>query len=356
MSPIPLFPLRKASAILLSLLSAAAPVVLAGPLITEFMADNDTTLDDEDGEYSDWIEVHNPDATPVDLTGWCLTDNAANLGKWPFPAVTLQPGGFLVVFASGKDRRVPGSELHTNFQLSSGGEYLALVEPDGNTVAHQYAPEFPGQDPDRTYGLAFDGAPLVNEGAASQFLVPSNGTLGTTWTQSDFTPIAWGRGDTGVGFGLQIPGLTVRDVHSNGTLSSLSSADSALAGNNVASETITVEPVCNFLDSGADGRFGNNLAFPGGGGDDYVVEVTGTIIIPTAGVWTFGLNTDDGGRIRMPMTDASGDLTRRARGHPGDPVHPACGELAAVERLAGPDGETVVIGIDPQDIEWFAGR
>ena len=312
MSPFPLFPLRKASTILLSLLSAAAPVVLSGPLITEFMADNDTTLDDEDGEFSDWIEVHNPDATPVDLTGWCLTDNAANLGKWPFPAVTLQPGGFLVVFASGKDRRVPGSELHTNFQLSSGGEYLALVEPDGTTVAHQYAPEFPGQDPDRTYGLAFDGAPLVNEGAASQFLVPSNGTLGTTWTQSDFTPIAWGRGDTGVGFGLQIPGLTVRDVHSNGTLSSLSSADSALAGNNVASETITVEPVCNFLDSGADGRFGNNLAFPGGGGDDYVVEVTGTIIIPTAGVWTFGLNTDDGGRIRIDGVDVMVDPTLHA--------------------------------------------
>ena len=150
MSPTRLFSLLKSPPILLPLLSAVAPVVLAGPLITEFMADNDTTLDDEDGEFSDWIEVHNPDGASIDLTGWCLTDNAINLSKWPFPPVILQPGGFLVVFASGKDRRIPGSELHTNFQLSSGGEYLALVEPDGTTVAHQYAPEFPNQDPDRS--------------------------------------------------------------------------------------------------------------------------------------------------------------------------------------------------------------
>ena len=309
MSPTRLFSLLKSPTILLPLLSAVAPAVLAGPLITEFMADNDTTLDDEDGEFSDWIEVHNPDGASIDLTGWCLTDNAANLRKWPFPPVILQPGGFLVVFASGKDRRIPGSELHTNFQLSSEGEYLALVEPDGTTVAHQYAPEFPNQDPDRSYGLAFEGTPLVDEGAVSQFLVPSDGTLGTTWTQADFTPRGWSSGTTGVGFGLQIPGLTVRDVHSNGTLSSLSNADSALAGNNVASETIKVEPVCNFLDSGGDGHFGNNLAFPGGGGDDYVVEVTGTIIIPTAGVWTFGLNSDDGGRIRIDGADVMVDPT-----------------------------------------------
>ena len=309
MSPIRNFPPRLASAILLSLLSATSPFVLAGPLITEFMADNDTVLDDEDGEFSDWVEIHNPDATPVNLTGWCLTDNAANLSKWSFPGVTLLPGDFLVVFASGKDRRIPGSELHTNFQLSSGGEYLALVEPDGTTVAHQYAPEFPNQDPDRTYGLAFDGTPLVAEGATAQILVPSDGTLGTTWTQSGFNPSGWVSGDTGVGFGLQIPGLTVRDVHSNGTLSSLSSADAALAGSNVASETIKVELVCNFLDSGSDGHFGNNLVFPGGGGDDYVVEVTGTIIIPTAGVWTFGLNSDDGGRIRIDGVNVMVDST-----------------------------------------------
>ena len=74
----------------------------ATPLITEFMADNTETLADEDGDFPDWIEIHNPDAAAVDLDGWTLTDNATNLTKWTFPPATIAPGGFLVVFASGK--------------------------------------------------------------------------------------------------------------------------------------------------------------------------------------------------------------------------------------------------------------
>ncbi len=295
--------------ILALLWGVAAPLSLAAPLITEFMADNETVLADEDGDYSDWIEIHNPGGTSIELEGWHLTDNDGNLDKWAFPSVTLEPGGFLVVFASGKDRSVPGSELHTNFQLNSGGEYLAIVEPDGATVAQEYAPEYPGQDPDRGYGLAFEGVPVIEEGADAQFLVPSDGALGTTWTESGFAPAGWSNGETGLGYGLQIPGMTVRDVHSTVSLTSLSRADAALAGNNVEKETVTVTPVCNFLDTGGDGRFGNNLPFPGGGGDDYTVQVTGTIIIPTSGTWTFGLNSDDGGRIRIDGVNVMVDAT-----------------------------------------------
>jgi len=292
-------PAIAAAALLFALLPSSSHQALAVPLITEFVADNETTLADEDGDFSDWLEIHNPDAAAVDLTGWYLTDSATNLTKWPIPAITLQPGEFIVVFASGKDRRVPGSELHTNFGLGAGGEYLGLVMADGTTVAHDYSPEYPNQDPDRSFGIAFDGVPLVNEGATAQILVPSNGTLGTTWTQTGFTPSGWTSGDTGIGFGLQIPGMTVRDVHSSVALNSLATADSALAGNNVVSEDIEVHQVCNFFDTGGDGHFGSNSVFPGGGGDDYTVEVTGTIIIPTSGNWTFGLNSDDGGRIRI---------------------------------------------------------
>ncbi|MFT5410642.1 MAG: hypothetical protein ACI9NC_003375, partial [Verrucomicrobiales bacterium] len=287
------------------------PTSRAVPLITEFVANNDTTLADEDGEFSDWLEIHNPDSGAVDLTGWYLTDIATDLTKWPIPAITLQPGDFIVVFASSKDRRVPGSELHTNFGLSSGGEYLALVMPDGTTVSHDYTPEYPNQDTDRSYGIAFDGVPLVNSGAAAQILVPSNDTLGTSWTLPGFNPSGWTNANTGVGFGLQIPGMTVRDVHSNVALTTLAIADSALAGNNVVSETVEVHPVCNFYDTGGDGHFPNsNRVFPGGGGDNYTVEVTGTIIIPTAGSWTFGINSDDGGRIRINGTSVMVDDTR----------------------------------------------
>jgi len=282
---------------------------MAAPLITEFMASNDSTLADEDGDFSDWIEIHNPDGAAVDLGGWFLTDNATALDKWQFPPVVLAPGEFLVVFASSKDRRIPGSELHTNFQLKASGEYLGLVMPDGTSIADQFAPSYSNQDPDRSYGRAFDGIPLVDEGATAQVIVPADGALGTTWTQSGFSPGGWSSAPTGIGFGLQIPGMTARDVHSTGSIGSLAEADSALAGNNVLSETVEVHPVCNFFDTGGDGHFGNNRIFPGGGGDDFTVEVTGTIIIPTAGLWTFGLNSDDGGRIRIDGADVMVDPT-----------------------------------------------
>ena len=128
-------------------------VVLPGePVISEFMADNQSGILDEDGEPSDWIEICNPTATPAPLAGYFLTDDANNLTKWPFPNVTVGVGEYLVVFASGNDRRVAGSELHTNFSLALNGEYLALVKPDGTTIVNEFSP-FPGQRGDVSYGF-----------------------------------------------------------------------------------------------------------------------------------------------------------------------------------------------------------
>jgi len=124
--------------------------------ITEFLASNVAVVADEDGQFSDWLEVYNETGGTVSLAGWHLTDDAAALTKWQFPAVALPAGGYLLVWASDKNRAVAGLPLHTNFKLSAGGEYLALVRPDGTTVEHAYAPQFPAQLADVSYGL--DGA------------------------------------------------------------------------------------------------------------------------------------------------------------------------------------------------------
>lgn len=299
-------------AALLILAHAAGPL-RAAPVITEFMADNESVLADEDGAFSDWIEIHNPDATPANLDGWHLTDDAAEPSKWRIPAVVIEPGGFLVVFASGKDRRVATAELHTNFSLSRNGEYLALVKPDGTTVSQEFAPEFSPQDPDRSYGLAFDGVPLVGEGATAGYRVPSDATEDVTWMSTDFVPgTGWSQGKTGLGFGLQIPGLTIEDVQPGGTINSLATADTALASLSPSRRDVAVMPYLNFLDSGGDGHFpSGNLVFPGGGGDDFTVRATATIIIPEGqgGTWTFGMNSDDGGRIRVNGQDVMVDDT-----------------------------------------------
>jgi len=124
-------------------------------LINEFMASNDSILADEDNDYPDWIEIHNPGTCRenINLEGWHLTDDPENLTRWQFPSVDLGSGEYLIVFASGKDRAVPGSELHTNFQIDADGEYLALVYPDGRHIVHEYAPEYPNQHTDVSYGL-----------------------------------------------------------------------------------------------------------------------------------------------------------------------------------------------------------
>ena len=135
-----------------------------GPAITELLARNDNGLQDEDGDHSDWIEVYNiPGAGPVDLGGWTLTDDPGDLTKWTFaPGTNVVAGGFLVIFASDKDRRDPTGTLHTNFKLSGSGEYLALVDPAG-TITSAYSPEFPPQTDDVSYGLAFNPAATTAE-------------------------------------------------------------------------------------------------------------------------------------------------------------------------------------------------
>ena len=127
--------------------------------ITEFMAINGGSLQDEDGDDSDWIELFNSGPGSIDLDGYFLTDDEGALTKWSFPAVQMESGAFLLVFASEKDRRVAGSELHTNFKLADG-DYLALVDPDGATVIAEFGPAedpLPSQFEDVSYGLMQNG-------------------------------------------------------------------------------------------------------------------------------------------------------------------------------------------------------
>ena len=136
-------------ALLLSLLTQA---VQAQVVISELMAGGGALVD-EDGSTPDWIELWNAGTTSVNLAGWHLTDDPSRTAKWTFPSTNLASGQFLVVFASGKNRCVAGARLHTTFKLSRSGEYLALVEADGQTIAQQYSPGCPEQVAGVSYGL-----------------------------------------------------------------------------------------------------------------------------------------------------------------------------------------------------------
>lgn len=119
-------------------------------LINELVAKNDTTLNDSDGDASDWIELRNPGAGSISLDGWTISDDAEG---WTFPQVNIAGGGYLVIFASSKDRL--GNQLHTNFRLSSGGETLTLRDDNGMQV-DQLA--FPSLLDDESFGRSGQGA------------------------------------------------------------------------------------------------------------------------------------------------------------------------------------------------------
>ena len=173
------------------LLEVLEPRLVLSPIISEFLASNTDEVNglrDYQGTLQDWIEVYNPDTQPVDLTGWKLKDSGKT---WTFPAVTLGPGECRIVFAS--DRNLTTPELHTNFKLSrSPGEYLGLYDA-ADHVVHEYAPAYPGQEDDISYGIGqqIEETKLVAAGADARWLVPTNSSLQTTWMQTSFSDASW---------------------------------------------------------------------------------------------------------------------------------------------------------------------
>ncbi|MFT6178741.1 MAG: hypothetical protein ACJAQT_003210 [Akkermansiaceae bacterium] len=191
------------------MLACASPLfVLAEPataqvVITELMAVADENFRDSEGAPSDWIELTNQGAQSAFLEGFHLTNSRVDLTRWTFPAKELAPGEAIVVFASGKDR-TNGAELHASFTLDRSGDYLALVEPNGITIASEISPGYPGQFKNVSYGIGVGGSQqqqtLVPRGAPLKFLIPTNGALAHTWTQAAFNDSAWTTASAGVGF------------------------------------------------------------------------------------------------------------------------------------------------------------
>ncbi|MHC4744461.1 MAG: CotH kinase family protein, partial [Planctomycetota bacterium] len=183
-------------------------------VISEFLTSNHSPdppnpaegeLLDEDGDSSDWIEIYNPTDISIDLSGWYLTDNDANLMKWKFPAGMdpLGAGEFLIVFASNKDRRDPSGNLHTNFELRPSPEYLALVGSDGISVVHEYAPSYPDQLSDISYGLSQSATKILTEGAMASYYVPTASDNGRPWETLGFDDSTWDTARTPLGFATE---------------------------------------------------------------------------------------------------------------------------------------------------------
>jgi hypothetical protein len=304
-------------------------------VISEFMAANINTLLDGDDQSSDWIEIYNPTDTTISLDGWYLTDNDANLTQWQFPSgVEIEPGKFLIVFASDKKYEDypfnypyldPNGHYHTNFELDKNGDYLALVAPDGTTIIHEYQTQSLDQLTDVSYGLAQHATVLVPTGATASYHVPTppDSGLGTTWTEVSFDDSGWDSGETGIGFGNVVSGLNVTYYKANTTVDTLTAAEAVLSDPSTQTEVVSeTAPIINYFNTGNEGHYVNNNPFPGTtiGTDieDFVVLVTGMVLIPEADQWTFGVNSDDGFGLELTNgTDVFNSSFPNTRG-PGD--------------------------------------
>lgn len=126
-------------------------------VINEIMASNKSSFQDPQGEYSDWIELKNISNSLLDLSGMYLSDDESDLYKWVIPdGVSIEAGGYLLVFADGDESDTPG--LHSSFKLSADGESVFLTDSDehGNAILDSVVFESLGDD--ISYGRYPDGA------------------------------------------------------------------------------------------------------------------------------------------------------------------------------------------------------
>ena len=211
----PLASRRRRKRWLCSELLEARIVLAAGPIISEILAVNDSTLADGDGVFSDWIEIHNPTSSPLSLDGWHLTDDRNDLERWSLPNINLDGGDYLVVFASGQDVDDyvdSKGNYHTNFRLAGAGGDLLLVEPDGVTYDSTFL-DYPEQSSDISYGISIEGVSetLIESAGPLSYRVPTSNDHPTAWTGIDFDDQQFVKEQTVAGAGLLITEINTGD-------------------------------------------------------------------------------------------------------------------------------------------------
>lgn len=146
-------------------------------VINEFMSSNTSTLQDSDGDFSDWVEIYNRSDAVINMKGFMFSDDTLEPAKWRFPEMTFHPRTFVIIFASDKNRP-DTTELHTNFKIKNEGEYLLLSDSNGVRFDLMRPVELSddqsfGRFPDGSTGLMFLGIPtpgtMNNAGVSVSF-------------------------------------------------------------------------------------------------------------------------------------------------------------------------------------------
>jgi hypothetical protein len=148
--------------------------------INEVMSNNQNSFPDNDGDYSDWIEIYNDGPSSVNLNGYYLSDNPDSMQKWRIPSIVLNSGSFTIIWCSGKNKF--GTNKHTNFSIDSQGETIFLSDPSLNVVDNISPTILP---PDITYGRLPNGSSNLGLLSTPTFKTSNNTTTFLSGTIND---------------------------------------------------------------------------------------------------------------------------------------------------------------------------
>ena len=144
-------------------------------VISEVCSSNSASLVDEDFGSPDWIELYNSGSEAIDLTNYALSNDPKNPTKYMMPQISIQPGQYLLIYATKLESPDPIAKPATGFKLASGGMTLYLTSAGGDTL---YKLEVPALARDTAYSVLEDGTYKVNGNptpGAANVIVDSNG-------------------------------------------------------------------------------------------------------------------------------------------------------------------------------------
>lgn len=104
-------------------------------VISELLLSNSGMLPDENGRFSDVIELYNRTDEPVSLGGYYLSDRQEKRFRYALPSVEIPAGGYLLLFCDKEGALASNlSQPHVPFRFSAG-ETAVLTAPNGKYVA-----------------------------------------------------------------------------------------------------------------------------------------------------------------------------------------------------------------------------
>jgi hypothetical protein len=150
-------------------------------VINEFMADNNgDSILNEYGVASDWIELYNRGDEAIALRGYYLSDDSTDLRVYSLPDTSIQPGGYLLVWADGEPQN---GVLHAPFKLSAfdGDEIILTIGRTGIVDRIQFFPHNNNpvaRVPGESYGRTVDGGDTWDQQRTPSPGAPNSGGRG----------------------------------------------------------------------------------------------------------------------------------------------------------------------------------